>query len=146
MKNEICYYIITLLLSLLVVDTAFFYFYWYDHEYPHGCQYIDIKGNNTIRYYSDYYGIDHYVSFNNKESYLLEDGMKEKIEGVLKHWNTIFNTTDFFSENPNTTYQFRVYFHTIDEPFECSSGYYKKKVIDDFELADWGSSVEEAKK
>ena len=134
--------IIALVGILLIVSTSF-YVYWYDHEYPHGYRYVDLT-NNTIKYYPDKYSFDDefYVSFNNGQRYILGHGTKQKIENELAHWNDIFNTTDFLEEKPtpypnNTSYQFRLYYHTIDVPFECSSGSYKEEILDDFELGSY---------
>jgi len=136
--------LIIALIGIILIESVCFYSYWYDHEYPHGYEYVDLT-NNTIQYYPDkyFFNDDYYVSFNNGYRYILGSGTKHKIEAELNHWNNIFNTTDFLVEKPtphpeNTSYQFRLYYHTIDVPFECSSGSYKKKVLDDFELGSYG--------
>lgn len=132
---------ISIILIISICINICFYLYWYDHEYPHG--YEDIDDLRTIEYHSDKYSFDdyYYVSFNDGYSYICGIDGKNKIDVEMDHWNNIFNTINFLIEKPhnsNCTYSFRIYYHTIDVPYECSSGHYKKKVMDDFELSSWG--------
>jgi hypothetical protein len=138
--------LIVALVGIILIESVCFYSYWYDHEYPHGYRYVDLT-NDTIEYYPDKYNYDDnfYVSFNGGQRYILGNGVKDKIENELLHWNKLFNTTNFLIEKPtpypeNTSYQFRLFYHTIDVPFECSSGSYKEEVLDDFELGSYGWS------
>jgi len=135
-------FFIVLALAVSLIFNIMLYSYWYDHEYPHGSDYVKLT-NNTIEFHPDKYYMDeyYYVSFNQGEYYVLGNGVKNRIDDVLDHWNDVFNTTDFLVEKPhssNATYYFELLYHTEDFPFECSPGSYKQKVLDGFRLSGWG--------
>ena len=123
-----------------VVCNAYFYSYWYDHEYLHGEKGI---WASKIIFSQDYYGIIDYVMIG-KQSYEWGDfDVRDKIYAELDQWNFSYNVTVdddpyFIRETITITDHrepcFDISFHTYDAPMECSYDTYKQKVVDSLNI------------